>query len=157
GAGSDALVGPGVANTWNITGANAGTVGKVRFGNVESLYGGAKDDTFVFGPAGSVASLDGGAGNDTLVAANRDHLCTVNGVNRGALDNALFGNIENLVGGAGQDRFRFAGQGGVVRIDGGGAAGQGDWLDYSRLSAPVTVNLSMGSASRVGNGAGGAL
>src|SRR5205823_634475 len=38
---------------------------------------------------------------------------------------------------------------------GGAPAYKGDWLDYSGLSVPVSVNLQTGSATKVGGGADG--
>jgi Ca2+-binding RTX toxin-like protein len=97
GTGTNTLVGPNVNNTWNVTGANAGSFGKVSFTKVGNLVGGTGVDTFKFSPAGSIVSLNGGGG--------------------------------------------------------------GDWLDYSALSSlsPVTVNLTTGSATRVGGGVAGAV
>jgi hypothetical protein len=64
--------------------------------------------------------------------------------------------MENLMGGPLVDIFRFGPSGSVWCVDGGGApAGQGDWLDYSLWTAPVTVNLATGSASAVVVGAPG--
>src|SRR5208337_2273573 len=54
GAGINTLVGPDVASTWNITGANAGTVGTVTFAAVENLTGGSANDAFKFAAGGSV-------------------------------------------------------------------------------------------------------
>src|SRR6266850_4105126 len=70
GGGSDTLIGPRVDSTWNVTGANAGTLGRVTFSGVENLIGAAgNQDTFVFTPGGSLGGIvDGGAGGfDTIV------------------------------------------------------------------------------------------
>src|SRR5882672_4580326 len=70
GGGSDTLIGPRVDSTWNVTGANAGTIGRVTFSGVENLIGAAgNQDTFVFTPGGSLGGIvDGGAGGfDTIV------------------------------------------------------------------------------------------
>lgn len=76
GAGHDALEGSSGNQTWNITGANSGSVGKVDFISFEDLIG-AKDnrDTFVVKQGGSVSgTLDGGAGGfDTLVLDSGNH------------------------------------------------------------------------------------
>jgi hypothetical protein len=64
---ADTLLGPNVAGTWSITGANAGTVGTFRFSAVENLKGGSADDAFQFAPAGSVSGrVSGGLGTNTL-------------------------------------------------------------------------------------------
>ena len=67
GAGINTLVGPDVASTWNITGANAGTVGNVTFAAVENLTGGTGVDAFVFSAGAKVTGkIDGGGGGDWL-------------------------------------------------------------------------------------------
>ena len=67
----DTLLGPEIASTWEITGANAGTLnGQISFNGVENLAGSVDNqDTFVFTPDGSLSgTVDGGAaGFDTLV------------------------------------------------------------------------------------------
>src|SRR5262249_61443118 len=44
GGGSDTLVGPDTASTFNITGADAGTLDKFAFSSIENLQGGTADD-----------------------------------------------------------------------------------------------------------------
>jgi hypothetical protein len=68
GTGSTTLVGPNQANTWDITGTNAGTLdGAVTFTNVPNLTGGADPDTFVFADGqGVTGAIDGGGGGDAL-------------------------------------------------------------------------------------------
>ena len=61
GSGSNTLVGADVANTWTITGVNAGAVGTVSFTKVANLVGGSGVDVFGFGSSGSLSGrLDGG-------------------------------------------------------------------------------------------------
>jgi hypothetical protein len=66
--GTNTLIGPDVATTWNITNTNAGTItGVATFTNVQNLTGGAADDTFQFAPAGSVTGgVSGGLGTNRL-------------------------------------------------------------------------------------------
>jgi hypothetical protein len=67
-AGTNTLQGPNTANTWKITGANAGTLdGTVNFTGMQNLLGGSANDTFQFQTAGSVSgTLNGGGGTNTL-------------------------------------------------------------------------------------------
>jgi hypothetical protein len=69
-AGGDNLFGPATATTWNITGANAGSLtGPVTFAGIENLFGGAHAgvDTFKFAAAGSVSgSINAGPGVNVL-------------------------------------------------------------------------------------------
>src|SRR5262249_45759723 len=67
GARGDTLVGGNAANTWSVTGKNAGQVGGVAFSGFANLTGGSQADTFKFASGGSVAGkVDGGAGTNTL-------------------------------------------------------------------------------------------
>jgi hypothetical protein len=63
---ANALIGPDVASTWTITGADSGTVGTVTFSNFQNLTGRAGADTFVFQPGGSVSGSGDGGGSNTL-------------------------------------------------------------------------------------------
>ena len=69
GAGNNTLTGGNVANTWNITGGNSGTVTGVSggFTNIQNLTGGTNLDNFVFGASGSISGLiDGNVGVDSV-------------------------------------------------------------------------------------------
>jgi hypothetical protein len=64
GQGSNTLIGPNSANTWTITGSNAGTLGHLTFTAVQNLTGGSDTDTFQFQPGGGLTgSIDGGPGH----------------------------------------------------------------------------------------------
>jgi hypothetical protein len=68
GGGADTLHGPDIANTWQISGANAGSLdGNVSFASIQNLTGGAGNDTFQFQTGGSLAGkIDGGGGTNAL-------------------------------------------------------------------------------------------
>ena len=93
-------------------------------------------------------------GTNTLVAPNSVNTWLLNAFNGGRLNQAItFANFQNLVGGSMSDTFRFAPAGSLTgTINGGGGH---DWLDYSLLTTPVSVNLATGSATGVGGGAAG--
>jgi hypothetical protein len=61
-SGTNTLIGPNTTNTWNITGANAGTLDTtLGFTGIQNLVGGTGVDTFKFTAAASqVANIDGG-------------------------------------------------------------------------------------------------
>ena len=65
---NDTLVGADVANTWTITGANAGTVGTVAFNGFSNLTGGSNSDGFTLSGGTLSGALDGGTGTNTLTA-----------------------------------------------------------------------------------------
>ncbi len=92
-------------NLWKITGPNTGQVGNLTFSGVESLVGGAGNDTFQFGPSGTLrGTIDGGAGSNWLDYSLRTVGVSVNlatgvatSIDRGA------GHIQNVIGGSGAD------------------------------------------------------
>jgi Ca2+-binding RTX toxin-like protein len=88
GGGTDTLMGRNVANAWNISGPNAGSVGGLTFSAITNLTGGTAADTLTGVAGGSAWSITGA------------NAVTVSGMN-GTSMNAL-------VGGAGNDTFTLA-------------------------------------------------
>ena len=120
------FIGGNGANTWDITGPAPGKVKGIRFS--------------------SFTNLVGLSGNDTLDAPDSDNTWNLTGPGSGNLNGTLnFAGMEDLVGGAGADWFKFAaGAGGFDSIRGGGGR---NILDYSLLSTGVVVNLQTGIAT----------
>lgn len=167
--GSDSIFGDDDGNSFLINAENAGVLqGKMTgFTNIETLSGGAGDDTFTFTNDGSITgALNAQGGADTLVGDDDGNVFTLIVANGGLLEGKIggaFTNVENLIGGSSNDVFVFIGNGSVDGdIDGGGdsldldpavrANNFGDLLDYSGLTAGVTVTFGRpnGTASRVG-------
>lgn len=94
GAGNDTLTGGNLANTWNISGADTGSVDNVSlFSSIENLTGNANTDAFVFADGGSISgTINGAAGSDTLNYAAETGAVAVD------LSGSGFSNIENYVG-----------------------------------------------------------
>jgi Ca2+-binding RTX toxin-like protein len=111
GSGSDTLVGPDTANTWTITGPNAGTVGNVTFKGIGNVQGGKLQDIFKILPAGALSgALDGGlapaGSNNWLDYSARSSPVQVNLSNALGAASAIGGgvkNIRNVLGGSGND------------------------------------------------------
>jgi hypothetical protein len=105
-------------------------------------------------PTAVATGFDGGSGTNTLQGASVRNGWIITGANSGRLDNVFFSNFQNVVGGTGVDVFSFSSANATIgSINGGGApAHQGDWLDYSSLATPVTVNLQTGAATGVASG-----
>jgi Ca2+-binding RTX toxin-like protein len=159
--GADELRGPALTQTWSLTGANTGSIGgagAASFTGIESLVGGASDDTFLLasGLAAFLGSVSGGAGGtDTLAATNGANTFAVTSTNAGVLNGlTLFTAIARLVGGSGADTFRLDSSGSIARIDGGAGS---DTLDYSNRGTAVSVDLEIGAATDVNGGASGGL
>ncbi len=138
GSGNDSITG---AANYSITGTNSGTLtGAVGFVNVENLSG---SGSFTFTSAGSLSgTVTGTGGSDTIVGADDGNVFTVSAANAGMLVGKVSGftGFENLTGGGGADRFAFI-AGGVVSGSLDGGAG-GDTLDYSALSAALSVTMT---------------
>ncbi|MCE9528620.1 MAG: tandem-95 repeat protein [Planctomycetales bacterium] len=108
---------------------------------------GSGDTIAVFGGG---ASIDGGAAADTLVATGTvSHDWIITAQNSGSLDGLVFfSQVEQLIGGSGNDTFHFANGVGVGgTIDGGGGS---DSLDYSAFSTSMSMNLQSGTATKTG-------
>ena len=103
--GSDSLSGPNQANTWAITGSNAGTLdGTTAFTGIQNLIGGSGADTFAFATGGALSgTIDGGGGSNTLDFSARSTAVTVTLVASGANKSTATGgwtNIATVIGSA---------------------------------------------------------
>ena len=101
GAGTgDTLQGANIANTWNVTGANAGNVNGIAFTGIANLTGGTAADTFKFTSAGSVSGkINGGGGTNTLdYSADGGVAATVNLATGAATKTGGLSSITKLVG-----------------------------------------------------------
>jgi hypothetical protein len=63
---NNTLVGTSSANTWNLTGADAGTVNGATFSAFQYLVGGSGSDSFAVHNGDFITSINGGAGSNTL-------------------------------------------------------------------------------------------
>lgn len=156
---ADTLIGANVANEWSLTGSNRGLLnaptGTFTFSGVENLTGSTAGDTFRVVTSGSLTDLFNGAGgNDTIEGpdnASTWNIPTTN--NAGNIQGVLaFANVENLTGGSAADTFTFQTNGSVAGVINGGAGT--DRLNYSALATAVTVNLTLGTATRTGGVSG---
>ncbi|MFV2068687.1 MAG: SdrD B-like domain-containing protein, partial [Pirellulales bacterium] len=67
GTAADTLAGDDVANTWQLTGLDTGSIGILSFSGIENLTGGTVADTFAFASGATLTgTIDGGAGFDQL-------------------------------------------------------------------------------------------
>jgi hypothetical protein len=117
GGGTSSLQGPDSANTWQITGRDAGTLnGSVAFQKVQSLVGGSADDTFGFHIGGSLSgSLDGRGGVNTLDYSAYDGGVQVNlQLGTATAVTGAVQNIQKVRGSRGNDILVGAGKGEVL-------------------------------------------
>jgi hypothetical protein len=132
------LIGPNTTTTWNITGANTGNVnGTKTFINFSNLTGTGNANTIVAGNSGANTwSITGTA-------------ITNAGSLSGAGISATYSNIQNLVGGNGNDTFSFADGAAISGYISGGAGS--NTADYSTYTTPVGVNLTAGKITTAAN------
>jgi Ca2+-binding RTX toxin-like protein len=178
GSGNDTLTGDGNDNLLvgndgddSLSGA-AGNDTLAGGRNNDILIGGADNDTYVFGDGWGNDTITeaAGGGNDTITfgtftvgtltfPAETDALLFTIQVNGNGLEAfegtstiaAAGDNIENLVGGSGDDTFAFGNglglAGGAGTIDGGGGA---NTLDYSLYTTAVHLDLVTGGGTATG-------
>lgn len=142
------LIGANLNNDWQITAIDSGTINALPFAGFGDLMGGTLIDVFTFQAAGQLnCDIDGAAGTNTIINNAVGHTFSITGPNSGAIDTLFIGsvtpllpdpipcptsivtpaapatrftNIQNLTGGAGDDRFWFLTPGTLTgSIDGG--------------------------------------
>jgi streptogramin lyase len=157
GSGSgDTLGGANTTNAWQITGANAGTVGNFSYTAVQNLVGGTGVDSFVFSPAGSESSINGGGApagrGDWLDYSSFTTNVTVNlatgsatNVNGGAAGAVT--NIQDVISGSGTDTLTGDSQGNIL-IGHGGA-------DTINGGSGLSLLIGGTGASTINGGSGG--
>ncbi|RMG78267.1 MAG: hypothetical protein D6712_21755, partial [Chloroflexi bacterium] len=106
-ANNDTIIGPNANTTWDLTGADAGTVNGIDYSGFENISGGNADDIFDFADGATVSgTIDGGAGVDTLDFADyttaRDvtltAVGTIDGFQGTEVAVGAFDNVDNLIG-----------------------------------------------------------
>jgi hypothetical protein len=97
---ADTFVPGDTANTWTISGTNAGTVDAVSFRGFANLTGGAGNDRFTFLGGGTITgNLTGGPGDNTLDASQYGNAITVNlAAKTASIVGGLFSNIDAFAG-----------------------------------------------------------
>jgi autotransporter-associated beta strand protein len=124
-AAADVLIGQNVATLWQITGGNAGLAGAVAFAGIEHLQGGTASDTFKFSPAGAISgTINGGGGGDWLDYSLFTTPVSVNLATGAAsrVAGAATGKvlqIQNVIGGSGNDRLVGSALGNILMGGGG--------------------------------------
>ncbi|MFC1758153.1 calcium-binding protein [Planctomycetota bacterium] len=111
-AADDTLVGPSVETSWSIDGDGVGAVQIVgfpidrEFESFEHLVGGSGHDSFRMRPDGHVRSISGGDGIDVVNYALFSEAVVVDLLNEVATNVDSLTEVENAIGGAGDDTLR---------------------------------------------------
>lgn len=143
---SSTLLSNNVANSWNITGENDGTVGINTFVDFNNLTGNDTTDNFLITAGGSVTgNIEGGLGNDTLQGTNATTTWNIAGADVGNVSGFVnsFSGIEALQGGNGVDSFIFADAVNFSGVINGGS--NTDVVDKSAESGAVNISLAASS------------
>jgi hypothetical protein len=106
---ADSLTGPDATVIWHLNGTNRGDIGGTfTFQGIEKLVGGSANDTFRFAIGASESStINGRAGTNTLDYSLLDaaHPVTVNLGTGAATATGGISNVQNVIGGAGDDNI----------------------------------------------------
>ncbi|HZU38327.1 MAG TPA: hypothetical protein VFA18_20550, partial [Gemmataceae bacterium] len=161
-AGSDTLYfkdqGQTAGQSYTLTPSTVARPGMatVSYGTVEklSLTAGSGDDAVLLsGVLTATVTLNGGTGNNTLTGPNTTSTWTISAANGGKVGKVAFSAFAFLVGGSGNDTFKFSGSGSVAgTIQAGGGTNK---LDYSAITTAITINLQTLAAPRINGGAAG--
>lgn len=157
----DTLIGLNTSATWNVTDNNSGNVDTTfTFSAVENLTGGTGADTFIFSDGKSVTGkINGSGGSDKLdfsayIATNAltVNITTSNGGDVSSTPaNFDFSSIEDIDGGAGDDKFIFSNRRSISgTIDGKGGSDTFDFNSYTR-SVSVTLTGALAGTSSGGD------
>ena len=122
GQASDTLFGPATDTTWNLSGANAGSVPGMTFSGFENLSAGAGADTFVFASGATLGGIiAGGGGANTLNYSAYTSPVTVNLAASTATGTLGFSGIQSFLGGLGSDTMVGPVLGSTWNLSGGNA------------------------------------
>jgi hypothetical protein len=148
GSGTDTVVGPALGAFWSLTGSGVVELEGVVVSGIENLAGGVAADVFAFTGGSVSGTVDGGAGSDTLDFSSYPTPVTVDLAAGVATDTGGIAGIENVSTGSGDDLLSGVLGAGVL------AAGAGaDTLDFSDVSAALTVNIHAGGTVSAAAGA----
>lgn len=118
----DTLVAPDTNNTWQITGADGGTVAQISFSGFENLTGGLGVDVFVMNSGGTVSGIVNGgpvpvsspAGGNWLDYSSLTTAVTVNLAKFTATGVGQLASIQNVHGGNGTNTLTGDSRGNVL-------------------------------------------
>jgi len=158
---NDTLLGTNAANSWTITGTNAGNFNNgtetINFTDFGNITGGNNTDSFNFTTGTITNAVDGGSGavNDTLTYAGGP-AATVTLLNTGTVDGfrsssatslGTFDNINILTGSGGTDSLTGINAGATWTVNGGGTT----YLSTNTLTFSAMENLTGGTGIDVFN------
>jgi hypothetical protein len=159
----DTLIAPNVANTWNLSGNQSGTVigasgSAITFTGIPDVKGGSSTDDFVYGASASGFTINGGPGTNTLdvsaFSANAVLSITANNagnVSYGGVQLTSWVSLQNYVLGNGSNLIALANNCGISGTLNAGASGA-NTISYAAYAGPMGINLKNGTGSNIGGG-----
>jgi hypothetical protein len=131
----------------------------ISYGTITTLNlnAGGSDKLSVLSPVPTITvNFNAAVGTNTLVGASVANTWVINGANHGTLGKVVFSNVQNLVGGAAGDTFKFSGVTPSIAGIIAGGGGSSDKLDYSLYTGgAISVNLQTSAASLIHGGLAG--
>jgi len=147
GSGKNTVIGPNLADTFNITANNAGNVNTTiipSFTRIQNLTGGGQPTSFVFAAGVTVSgNINGGAGGGTLNYQNYSSNVSVNlQTSRATGVGGAATNLVGVTGGSGNDTLRGANTANTWNITANDAGNINGSFTFARFA-----NLTGGTAN----------
>ncbi len=156
---ANSLQGTDSPSIWDIYGANQVRLNGVEYSNVGSLVGGTDSDTFIFESAGDLTgdiNAGAGSGTDSITGAGKTNTWVIDSAGGGSLNSVGFSDIEDIIGGAGQDTFTISadvnsivggGEGDIFHVNGAfsGSLDGGIGADIFNIAAIVSTEILGGA------------
>ena len=99
-------------------------------------------------PYSNIQWITAGSGSNTLTGPNTGSTFSITTTDGGNTSGFTFVKFGNLVGGSGNDTFRFTANGSLTGgINGGGGI---DTINQTAITAPITLNLATSTINRLG-------
>ena len=156
GGGTDTLAATNGANSWQVTGANTGTLNDTTtFSGITNLTGGSDADSFTLGTGITSFNglITGGGGTaDTLAMTDGSNAWKLGGANAGTLNTTtVFSGITNLGGGTDTDTLTGTNQTYTLDnlIQNKGSNGNVNWTSMENLTDTAAGIFKFGTAGSV--------
>jgi hypothetical protein len=133
----------GVANIFTVVGADVVEFNGSTYQGIKHLFGGSGDDVFIIKPGSSISGvIDGKDGADTIDYAHFITSVSVNLTDGAAAHTSGVANLENIVGGQGDDLLVGNHLANIIKGNGGADEMRGEAGDDTYL-------LTLGAADRI--------
>ena len=157
GGGNDTLIGDAINNSWNVSGADSGSVsGVAAFSAIANLTGNSSDDSFIFADGSSISGVvNGASGSDSVDQSAQSGTVSI------SLSSSSYVSIEGFTGNGANSSLIGADVDTNWRVTGtdSGIAGVINFVNFANLSGGSAADnfaLAGGNISGTITGGGGA-